>query len=45
MAAMTRLDKCRVMIIGDIGYVRKRDAETQVLFEFIVHIRPVRGLW
>ena len=37
MAAMTRLDKFRVIIIDDIGYVRKTDAETQVLFEFIAH--------
>lgn len=37
MKAMTRLDKYRVMILDDIGYVRKTDAETQVLFEFIAH--------
>jgi len=37
MAAMTRLDKYRVVIIDDIGYVKKTDAETQVLFEFIAH--------
>lgn len=37
MTAMTRFDKYRVMIIDDIGYVRKTDAETQVLFEFIAH--------
>ena len=37
MNAMTRLDKYRVMIIDDIGYVRKSDSETQVLFEFIAH--------
>jgi DNA replication protein DnaC len=37
MSAMTRLDKYRVMIIDDIGYVRKSDSETQVLFEFIAH--------
>ena len=34
---MTQLDKYRVIIIDDIGYVRKTDAETQVLFEFIAH--------
>ena len=34
---MTRLDKYRVLIIDDIGYVRKTDSETQVLFEFIAH--------
>lgn len=37
MTAMTRLDKYRVLVIDDIGYVKKSDAETQVLFEFIAH--------
>lgn len=37
MEAMSRLDKYRVVIIDDIGYVKKTDAETQVLFEFIAH--------
>ncbi len=37
MTAMTRLDKYRVLIIDDIGYVKKTDSETQVLFEFIAH--------
>lgn len=37
MSAMTRLDKYRVIIIDDIGYVKKTDAETHVLFEFIAH--------
>ncbi len=37
MTAMTRFDKYRVLIIDDIGYVKKNDAETQVLFEFIAH--------
>ena len=37
MTAMTRLDKYRVIIIDDIGYVKKTDAETHVLFEFIAH--------
>lgn len=37
MAAMTRLDKYRVLIIDDIGYVKKTDSETQVLFELIAH--------
>lgn len=37
MGAMTRLDKYRVIIIDDIGYVKKTDAETHVLFEFIAH--------
>ena len=37
MQAMTRLDKYRAIVIDDIGYVKKDDAETQVLFEFIAH--------
>jgi len=37
MAAMTKLDKYRAIVIDDIGYVKKTDAETQVLFEFIAH--------
>jgi len=37
MKIMTQLDKYRVIIIDDIGYVKKNDAETQVLFEFIAH--------
>ena len=37
MTAMTRLDKYQVLIIDDIGYVKKSDSETQVLFEFIAH--------
>lgn len=37
MGEMTRWDKYRVVIIDDIGYVKKTDAETHVLFEFIAH--------
>jgi DNA replication protein DnaC len=37
MAVMSRLDKYRVLVIDDIGYVKKNDSETQVLFEFIAH--------
>ncbi|SFM91871.1 IstB-like ATP binding protein, partial [Nitrosomonas nitrosa] len=37
MTAMTKLDKYRVLIIDDIGYVKKTDSETQALFEFIAH--------
>lgn len=37
MTAMTRLDKYQVLVIDDIGYVKKTDAETLVLFEFIAH--------
>jgi len=37
MAVMSKLDKYRVLIIDDIGYVKKTNSETQVLFEFIAH--------
>lgn len=37
MGEMTRWDKYRVVLIDDIGYVKKTDAETHVLFEFIAH--------
>lgn len=37
MTFMTRMDKYRMLIIDDIGYVKKSDGETQVLFEFIAH--------
>ncbi len=37
MTVMSRLDKYRVLVIDDIGYVKKNDSETQVLFEFIAH--------
>jgi DNA replication protein DnaC len=37
MTALTRLDKYQVLVIDDIGYVKKTDAETQVLFECIAH--------
>ncbi len=35
--AFSRLDKYRVLILDDIGYVKKSDAETHVLFELIAH--------
>lgn len=31
------MDKYAVIIVDDIGYVKKTDAETNVLFEFIAH--------
>ena len=33
----TRLDKYGVIILDDIGYVRKNEAETHALFELIAH--------
>jgi DNA replication protein DnaC len=35
--ALTRMDKYAVLIIDDIGYVKKSSQETQVLFELIAH--------
>lgn len=32
-----RLDKYSVLILDDLGYVRKSEAETHVLFELIAH--------
>jgi len=34
---LNRLDRCALLVIDDIGYVRKDDAETSVLFELIAH--------
>ncbi len=44
MGVMSKLDKYRVLIIDDIGYVKKTDSETQVLFEFIAHRYESGGL-
>jgi DNA replication protein DnaC len=32
-----KLDKYRLIILDDLGYVKRSDGETQVLFEFIAH--------
>ena len=42
MTAMTRRDNYRVRVIDAMGYVKKTDSETQVLFELIAH-RYERG--
>ncbi|MDP4912309.1 MAG: IS21-like element helper ATPase IstB [Pseudomonadales bacterium] len=34
---LTRMDKYAVLIVDDIGYVKKSSDETQVLFELIAH--------
>lgn len=34
---LAKLDKYRLLIIDDIGYVKRSDAETSVLFELIAH--------
>lgn len=36
-AALDKLDRYSLVILDDIGYVRKDDAETHVLFELIAH--------
>lgn len=35
--ALIKLDKYRLLIIDDIGYVKRTEAETSVLFELIAH--------
>jgi DNA replication protein DnaC len=35
--ALQKLDKYRVVILDDFGYVKKSEQETQVLFELIAH--------
>ena len=35
--AFNRLDKYAVLIVDDIGYVRKTEQESSVLFELIAH--------
>ena len=35
--ALQKLDRYHVLILDDIGYVKKTDQETQVLFELIAH--------
>ncbi|HSH27441.1 MAG TPA: IS21-like element helper ATPase IstB [Wenzhouxiangella sp.] len=35
--ALLKLDKYRLLIIDDIGYVQRSEAETSVLFELIAH--------
>jgi DNA replication protein DnaC len=35
--ALTKLDRYALLVIDDIGYVRKDEAETSVLFELVMH--------
>ncbi|PKG40937.1 hypothetical protein CXF74_00115 [Psychromonas sp. Urea-02u-13] len=35
--ALKKLDKYELLILDDIGYVKKSDSESQVLFELIAH--------
>lgn len=34
---LTKMDKYRLLIIDDIGYIKRDEAETTVLFELIAH--------
>ena len=34
---LAKLDKYAILVLDDIGYVRKSEAETHVLFELIAH--------
>jgi len=36
-SALKKLDKYELLILDDIGYVKKSDSESQVLFELIAH--------
>ena len=42
--ALTRLDRYALLVIDDIGYVRKDEDETSVLFELIAHRYERRSL-
>jgi len=36
-SALLKLDKYDLLIVDDIGYVKKSEAETSVLFELVAH--------
>jgi len=36
-AALDKLDRYDLLILDDIGYIKKEEAETHVLFELIAH--------
>lgn len=42
--ALTKLDRFELLIIDDVGYVKKSEAETSVLFELIAHRYERRSL-
>ena len=42
--ALNRLDRYALVVIDDIGYVRKDEAETSVLFELVMHRYERRSL-
>jgi DNA replication protein DnaC len=41
---LSKLDRYDLLIIDDIGYVKKTEAETSVLFELISHRYEIRSL-
>lgn len=43
-SALLKLDKYDLLIIDDIGYVRKTETETSVLFELIAHRYELKSL-
>lgn len=43
-SALVKLDKYDLLIIDDIGYVKKSEAETSVLFELIAHRYELKSL-
>lgn len=43
-ATLTKLDRFDLLIIDDLGYVKKSEAETGVLFELIAHRYECRSL-
>lgn len=43
-SALTKLDRFDLLIIDDVGYVKKTEAETSVLFELIAHRYERRSL-
>jgi DNA replication protein DnaC len=42
--ALTKLDRFDLLIVDDVGYVKKSEAETSVLFELIAHRYERRSL-
>lgn len=43
-AALLKLDRYDLLIVDDIGYVKKTEAETSVLFELIAHRYELKSL-
>jgi DNA replication protein DnaC len=43
-AALVKLDRFDLLIVDDVGYVKKTEAETSVLFELIAHRYERRSL-